>query len=276
MIKCSTRWSIRYTCALKILITADLHLLRATREQTLSILASWVGRLHPEVMVVAGDVASVPQAAEALLALRRIFSQGWLAICLGNHDFWMHDDARQCYASLDQVVEEHWRPAARQADVVLLDRGNLELPDLYLVGGYGHYDFGFAVPDLAYGDLKISEADYLRGCCPEVSAMRWRDFQLMPAIQTDPHEVAAAQVAAFEGRLVQTGTKPVLAVTHTAPFEELLGVPPLSPGVPPPARAFFRAYLGNRGTGDDGAVAASSPVRRRVRPHAPVGRAGEH
>lgn len=235
---------------MKILLTADLHLLRATREQTLGILASWVDRLHPEVMVVAGDVASAPQAAEALLALRRIFSQGWLVICLGNHDFWMHDDARQRYASLDQVIEEHWLPAARQADVVLLDSGNLELPDLYLVGGYGHYDLGFAVPGLAYGDLKISEADYLRGCCPEVSAMRWRDFQLMPAaIQADPREVSAAQVTGFERRLVQTGTKPVLAVTHTAPFQELLGVPPLPVGAPPPARAFFRAYLGNRGMG---------------------------
>jgi Icc-related predicted phosphoesterase len=234
---------------LKILLTADLHLLRATREQTLGILASWVRQLHPEVMVVAGDIASAPQAAEALLALRRIFSQGWLAICLGNHDFWMHDDARQRYASLDQVVEAHWLPAARRADVVLLDRGNLELPDLYLVGGYGHYDFGFAIPDLAYGDLTISETDYLRGCCPEVSAMRWRDFQLMPAIQADPRDVSAAQVTAFESRLVQTGTKPVLAVTHTAPFQELLGVPRLPVGTPPPARAFFRAYLGNRGMG---------------------------
>ena len=199
--------------------------------------------------MVAGDVASAPQAAEALLALRRIFSQGCLAICLGNHDFWMHDDARQRYANLDQVVEEHWLPAARQADVVLLDRGNLELPHLYLVGGYGHYDFGFAVPNLAYGDLKISETDYLRGYCREVSALRWRDFQLMPASQADPRKVAAAEVARFERRLVETEAKPVLAVTHTAPFQELLGVPCLPPGTLPPARAFFRAYLGNRGMG---------------------------
>jgi len=236
-------------CLLKILLTADLHLLRASREHTLSVLASWVDRLRPEVMVIAGDVASAPQAAEALLALRRIFSQGWLAICLGNHDFWMHDEARPRYASLEQVVEEHWLPATRQAEVVLLDSGNLELPDLYLVGGYGHYDLGFAVPGLAYGDLKISEADYLRGACPEVSAMRWRDFQLMPAIQTGLHEVAAAQVTGFERRLIQTGMKPVLAVMHTAPFQELLGIPPLPVGVPPPERAFFRAYLGNRGMG---------------------------
>lgn len=200
-------------------------------------------------MVIAGDVASAPQASEALLALRRTFSHGPLAVCLGNHDFWMHDGARQRCASLDQVVDEHWLPAARQTDVVLLDTGNLELPDLYLVGGYGHYDLGFAVPDLTYGGLKVSETDYLRGCCPEVSAMRWRDFQFMPAMQADPREVAAAQVEGFERRLAQTRIKPVLAVTHTAPFQELLGIPGLPVGVPPPARAFFRAYLGNRGMG---------------------------
>ena len=79
--------------------------------------------------------------------------------------------------------------------------------------------------------------------------MRWRDFQLMPAVQADPREVSAAQVMAFERRLVQTRAKAVLAVTHTVPFQELLGVPPLPAGTPPPARAFFRAYLGNRGMG---------------------------
>ena len=79
--------------------------------------------------------------------------------------------------------------------------------------------------------------------------MRWRDFQLMPAGQGDPREVSAAEVARFERRLVETETKPVLAATHTAPFQELLGVPRLPVGVSPPARAFFRAYLGNHGMG---------------------------
>src|SRR5690242_6082761 len=41
----------------KILFTADLHLLRATQEHTLAILASWVHEIGPEVMVVAGDLA---------------------------------------------------------------------------------------------------------------------------------------------------------------------------------------------------------------------------
>ena len=79
--------------------------------------------------------------------------------------------------------------------------------------------------------------------------MRWRHFQLMPANQADPRGVSTAEVARFERRLVKAESKPVLAVTHTAPFQELLGVPRMPAGALPPARAFFRAYLGNRGMG---------------------------
>src|SRR5690348_7277537 len=79
----------------RILLTADLHLLHATQDRTLATLASWVREVRPEVMVVAGDLASASRATDALSALRATFPQGRLAVCLGNHDFWLHDDARR-------------------------------------------------------------------------------------------------------------------------------------------------------------------------------------
>ena len=236
---------------MNILLTADLHLLRATQEHTLSVLASWVREFRPEVLAVAGDVASASRASEALSALRGIFPDGMLAVCLGNHDFWLHEDARQACASLDQVVDEFWAPAAAQNDAVLLDRMNLELPGLCLAGAYGHYDLGFALPNLAYGEVKISTADYLRGHCPAVSTLRWRDFELMPANAGDAlHRLAAQEVIRLEQRLLASRTNPVLVVTHTAPFPELLGIPDLPAGITPPPRAFFRAYLGNQRMGE--------------------------
>ena len=59
----------------RILLTADLHLLHATQDRTLATLASWVREVRPEVMVVAGDLASASRATDALSALRATFPQ---------------------------------------------------------------------------------------------------------------------------------------------------------------------------------------------------------
>jgi hypothetical protein len=235
---------------LKLLLTADLHLIRGTRARTLAIVRGWVEAHQPDAMVIAGDVASAPQAGEALGAVRAIFPRGPIAVCLGNHDFWLDDDARRRCRELREVVDAFWVPAAHTHKVTLLDRANLELPSVTLAGAYGHYDFGFAVPGLAYRDAVISPEDYLRGYCRDVSPLRWRDFQLMPA-GLDPLAVAAQEVGAAEKRLLAGGSRPILFVTHTAPVRELLGIPELgtAPAAPPPL-AFFRAYLGNQSMGE--------------------------
>jgi Icc-related predicted phosphoesterase len=81
--------------------------------------------------------------------------------------------------------------------------------------------------------------------------MRWRDFQLMPS-GLHPREVALEQVEGMKRRLSESGASRVIAVLHTPPFEELLGVPTVNDmlsGSPPSVYAFFRAYLGNRSMG---------------------------
>ena len=53
-------------------------------------------------------------------------------------------------------------------------------------------------------------------------------------------------------RLSKCGASRVIAVLHTAPFEELLGVPAATDMLsdsPPSVYAFFKAYLGNRSMG---------------------------
>ncbi|HEY0791477.1 MAG TPA: metallophosphoesterase [Chthoniobacterales bacterium] len=235
---------------MKVLFTADLHLVPATRTRTLGVVRSWVDTYQPDALVVAGDTASAAQADGALGAIRATFPEGPVAICLGNHDFWLNDDARPRCRDLDDVVDAFWVPAARAHNITLLDRTNLELPSLTLAGAYGHYDFGFAVPGLTYGDEVISSEDYLRGYCRSVLPLRWRDFQLMPA-DLDPWAVAAHEVGAAEKRLLAGGNRPTLFVTHTPPVRELLGIRPLGPApVSPPPLAFFRAYLGNQSMGE--------------------------
>jgi Icc-related predicted phosphoesterase len=81
--------------------------------------------------------------------------------------------------------------------------------------------------------------------------MRWRDFQFMPSGE-DLREIAREQVEGVRQRLSESGNSGTIVVLHTPPFEQLLGVPPLSglrPGSSPSPYAFFRAYLGNRSMG---------------------------
>ena len=236
---------------MKILFTADLHLLRGTRDRTLERLRAWIERYRPDAIIVAGDLSSAPQAGDALTEIRRCFPEGPLAVCLGNHDFWLHDDARSECRTLSTVIDRYWGPPAKALDVVLLDIQNLPLGDLTIVGGYGHYDLGFAVPGLTYGDALVTEEDYLRGRPSTASPLCWRDFQLMPS-GLHPRKVALEQVEGMKLRLSDSGDAQVIVVLHTPPFEELLGVPPVaepSSESPHSVYAFFRAYLGNRSMG---------------------------
>ncbi len=236
---------------MKILFTADLHLLRATQDRILQRLRVWIVRCRPDAVVVAGDLSSAPQAEETLTKIRGCFPEGPLAVCLGNHDFWLHDGARnECHA-LSAVIDRYWIPPAKSFNIVLLDVENLSLQDITIVGGYGHYDLGFAVPDLAYGGVRVTEEDYLRGSPFTGSPMRWRDFQLMPG-GLHPREVAREQVQGMKTRLSESGASRVIVVLHTPPFEELLGlstVNDMRSDPPPSVYAFFRAYLGNRSMG---------------------------
>jgi Icc-related predicted phosphoesterase len=235
----------------KILFTADLHLLRATQNRTLLKIREWVTRHQPDAFVVAGDLSSAQQAAETLKNLRGCFPKGPIAVCLGNHDFWMHDRSRSECDSLSGIIDRYWARAAKSLDIVLLDVGNLHLQEVAIVGGYGHYDLGFAVPGLAYNGILVTENDYLRGSPSASSGLRWRDFQFMPNVQ-DPQKIAREQVAGVRRRLSEAGYSRTIVVLHTPPFEELLGVPPLRalpPDSAPSVYAFFRAYLGNRSMG---------------------------
>jgi Icc-related predicted phosphoesterase len=235
----------------KILFTADLHLLRATRDKTLQRLRNWISLSRPDSVVIAGDIANASQALDALGEIRRCFPDGPIAVCLGNHDFWLHANARNQCSGLSAVIDRYWAPAAHFFDIHLLDLENFLVGDVTIAGGYGHYDLGFALPGLAYQGVVVTEEDYLRGSPHSGSPLRWRDFQLMPG-GLHPLAVASEQVQSVKSRLLAAGESRVIAVLHTPPYEELLGIPipAESPdGAPPSQYAFFRAYLGNRSMG---------------------------
>jgi hypothetical protein len=208
--------------------------------------------LRPDCLVIAGDIASASQASDALREIRRSIPDAPIAVCLGNHDFWLHEDARNECRGLSTVIDRYWVPAAEATGITLLDRKNFQIGTVTIVGGYGHYDLGFALPGLAYQGVAVTEQDYLRGYPYAHSPLRWRDFEFMPRA-LDPRTVAFDQVQSVTARIRAAGDSPVIVVLHTPPFEELLGIPvstAMPHGSPPSQYAFFRAYLGNRAMGD--------------------------
>ncbi|MBV8224965.1 MAG: metallophosphoesterase [Verrucomicrobia bacterium] len=237
---------------MRILFTADLHLVPGTHERVRLKVREWIALYEPEVLVVAGDLSTAPDGERTLRDLRHLFPDGRIAVCMGNHDFWLPDLVRGECRSLSEVIERFWEPAARKFDVTLLDSENVCLPGLAIVGGYGHYDLGFAIPGLSYDGIPVTEADYKRGWVGSKPTLRWRDCELMPG-NSHPGQVATEQVAGVQRRLAAVEDRRVIVVLHTPPFEALLGVPPIDSHVlrgPPSVYAFFRAYLGNRSMGE--------------------------
>ncbi len=244
---------------MRLLITADLHLVQAYRERVLGELASRIKLYRPDGLLIAGDLSTPAEAARSLQAIRSLLPQKPIGLALGNHDFWVRP-ARQC-GSLAEVVDEYWANPAFQEGVTLLDRENLALDGFTVCGGYGHYDLGFATPGLRYASREVRQEDYLSGRPPVRTNLRWQDFDRLPS-GIDLLEVARAEVAALEKRLAEANGTRLWAILHTPPLEELLGLPKLeTTGADEHSvYAFFRAYLGNRLMGES-LIAQDSRLR---------------
>ncbi len=230
---------------MKILFTADLHLLLGTKDQVIRRIRQWMKTIDPDAFVIAGDLSNASQASNVFAQLREFYPVGPIVVCLGNHDFWLHDRIRGQYQTLDGVIDDFWISAASDYAVTILDRANYQLGNLTLVGAYGHYDLGFAIPGLLYAGVPVATSHYLQGKPPFATQLRWRDFSLMPQ-GLDLLQTAAEQVNGMADRLEMAGDARVLAILHTPPFEAMLGLPSLSY---PDRNTFFRAYLGNRAMG---------------------------
>ena len=236
--------------SMQLLATSDLHLVSPWRSRVVKILRQWIEDHRPEGVLIAGDLAVPAEAKAACAELRRCFPDGPIILCLGNHDFWVGPSAGDSCRDLADVMRRYWIPATEPQEITLLDCQNGQFGGLTVCGGYGHYDLGFSVPDLAFNGTRVERSHYLSGRPPVPTRLRWRDFDLMPrGLQL--MEVAQEQISQLGARLVETGTGPILAVVHTPPFESLLGLPPRESldQSAPTIYAFFRAYLGNRRMG---------------------------
>ncbi len=229
---------------MRILLTADLHLNIPTRDRASGLTCAEQFRLvvaseNPDAVVVAGDLATARTAQDYLPVLRKLVGNRPLAFCLGNHDHWMDPDLHAHYPRLSDVREHFWIPQAAQIDAVLLDSQNAEWGEITIVGGYGHFDLGMAVPDLEVEGVRITRENYLSG---GIGRLFWNDFAALPNCAANLLEDARHEARAIRERLdaaIASGRR-ILVATHTCPWAELRGHP-LGRG----ALDMLSAYSGN-------------------------------
>jgi len=226
----------------QLLFTADIHLVGDFKTKTLEGLRAMWKSAQPDALVVAGDISESTLAEDSLKLLRRITGpDAPIAICLGNHDAWASKRALETARNLEDIEERYWRPAADRYNVTLLDCVNAQFDAFTIVGAYGHYDYGFAVPGLVIDGEEMRSEDYARGTVSS-AGLTWNDKRHMPCSRGDCAE-ADRQAAGLDQHLAAAveRQKPVLVVTHTAPFDALIGRPcdPFDP------RSFFRAHSGS-------------------------------
>ena len=227
----------------KILITSDLHLDDAPDggREILAHVRSRFLESDAGVLLVAGDFGVAERAQEWMAGLREAAGEeAVLVICLGNHDHWLQG-AGGCLTPED-VREKFWRPACGAHRIHCLDFGNVSLPGITICGGYAHYDFGFADPDVLEGSRRPTAADYQNG---RFGGLVYPDMDRIPGLALA--DEAARQTKAISRRLCQACDegKPVLFATHTIPFASMntRDAPRGS------LQRFFDAYSGNSAIG---------------------------
>jgi len=226
----------------RICFTADLHLVGSWKTPALERFRRiWIQH-RPDALVLAGDTAISEVSRRALKVLRKIVKEEPIIIVMGNHDLWASKKALKYAENPDDILERFWVPAAREYRVHLLDLENWQTGSVCLAGCYGHYDLGFAVKGLQIDGKEVTERDYLKGACPSVDATTWNDVFHLPQ-KKGLYAIAAEQAARLRAHLEEAATfnGRLIVITHTVPFEELIG---RTEGLDP-ARDFFRAYAGS-------------------------------
>jgi hypothetical protein len=204
----------------KILFLSDINLFSDNRESVIAQLGAIKNAAQPHAVVVVGDLVATYLAKESCSMLRGIFDIQPIALVMGNYSLWL-SGGTALGLNPEDIIEKFWRPAARTNQIILLDEGNFDLGDVIVTGGYGHFDFGFATPNLRIGDALVSREDYERGITSG-GVLVSNDPRMLACARGTERE-AKRQAQGIGRRLdaaIATG-KPVLEVTHTVPFSEL-------------------------------------------------------
>ncbi len=228
---------------MKIFFTADIHWIGSWKSKSLFSLRDQWTKANADLLVVAGDLAVAYEARETCKLLRKIAGDKPIVVTLGNHDYWTGERFLRKGVNLEEVEDHYWIPAFKEFDIHFLDRGNYSLSGkMEIVGCYGHYDLGFAIPELQIEADMVSESNYLEGRHPSFpKEVYWNDCLYMPC-KRGLFAEAYRQAVIIKKHLQNTGNKRIILVTHTVPFLELRDFSENQDLV----SQFCRAYLGSK------------------------------
>ncbi len=223
---------------MRIAVTSDIHVDK-NGPRALEALAARVRALEPDVLVLAGDVATpLTTLLEALLALRPCARE--MVFVAGNHDVWSHPLAQaqgvDAWTRLDRLL-----PAlCLEAGVHDLDASPVVIDGVGFVGTLGWWDL--SMRDEALG---APASAYVTG---EFGGLRWMDH-VFARFRREGEDVPYAVVAAelrerLRGQLRAVNADRVVGVTHMVQFDSQL-VHKSHPGW-----RFCQGFIGHRALGD--------------------------
>ncbi|HEY7327252.1 MAG TPA: metallophosphoesterase [Gemmataceae bacterium] len=198
---------------LQLAITADLHWGHGGRgEEATRLLASFLHKNTPDVLVLAGDIGTEHYFEECL----RLFDDlpCRKALVPGNHDLWVRPEGPR--NSL-QLYEEDLAAICRQHAFHYLDQGPLLLPEsgLALVGSINWYDYSWSLEalqrDYPGEEARLSSKQFTRGRHNDVNFVRW-------PLDDTRFTVQVVDTVARHLREALTQVERVIVVTHHPPM----------------------------------------------------------
>jgi predicted phosphohydrolase len=225
---------------LRIAVTVDLHWGHHGRgDEAVRLLASFLRRDPPDLLVLAGDVG----AADRFHACLGLFDDlpCRKALVPGNHDIWVTaEDARGDSLA---VYGGHLPALCAAHGVHYLDAGPLVLPeaDLAVVGSINWYDYSWSLDELRRlyprDEWRVAAKQFPRGWHNDGTYVRWPlDDLSFTARVTEALGRHLAEALSRVGRAV--------VVTHHPPFRGLAF--PAPPGEPPSLdNLLWNAFTGN-------------------------------
>jgi predicted phosphohydrolase len=226
---------------IRLAFTADLHWgPHRHGDAATRLLADFLRRQPPDVLVLAGDVGAASDF-EKCLGLFGDFP-GRKALVPGNHDIWVQDDDPR--GDSLEVYRRHLPDRCAEVGFHYLDHGPLYIPeaDLALVGSINWYDYSWSIDALRARlpdwRQRLSRKVFSRGRHNDARFVRW---------PLDDERFTAEVVAALEGQLTEAVARVgrVIVVTHHPPFYGLT-LPPAAPEAPSIDRLLWDAFSGNR------------------------------
>jgi predicted phosphodiesterase len=239
---------------MRIAITSDIHIDKNGQE-VLELLARRVRELAPDVLVVAGDIATGPTTfLQSLLALRDVAPE--VVVVAGNHDVWSGPTAVAAGITAWTKLDTLLPALCAEAKVHCLDAGAVQLGEFAFCGSLGWYDLSMIDPDLG----APAEA-YAAG---RFGGLQWMDhvYAVFPddvGGRLGPPAVAKRLADRLRAQLAAVSASRIVGVTHMLPFDAQLH------RKPDPGWRFMQAFIGHRALGE--ILSADSRVELAIAGH---------